>query len=105
MTSQLRILLISTVIVVAVAGSTGLVTRSNAQSTNPPTQSTDQSISDKAKATADDVSKWTWRQWHAAKSRWAKESDKWHSCNQQATDKKLKGRASWSFIYQCMTAS
>lgn len=99
MTSQVRILLISTVIVAAVAGGTAF------QVTPLHAQSNDQSMSDKAKSTADDVSKWTRKQWSAAKARWMKETDKWHDCNQQATDKKLSGRASWSFIYQCMTAS
>jgi malic enzyme len=68
-------------------------------------QSRDQTptMTDKAKSTADDVSKWTQKQWNAAKAKWVKEKDKWKSCNKQATDKKLSGRNSWSFIYTCMT--
>jgi len=66
-------------------------------------QSTSQSMTDKAKSTAEDVSKWTQKQWDAAKAKWVKEKDKWNSCNKQAAGKKLSGRDSWSFIYTCMT--
>jgi hypothetical protein len=62
-----------------------------------------QTMTDKAKTTVDDVSKWTQKQWNAAKAKWVKEKDKWNSCNKQAKDKKLHDRNSWSFIYTCMT--
>jgi hypothetical protein len=45
-----------------------------------------ESITQSAKSAADDVSKWTQKQWTAAKAKWAKEKDK------------------WSFIYDCMTS-
>ncbi len=67
-------------------------------------QSTSQSMTDKAKSTKEDVSKWTQKQWDAAKAKWAKQKDKWNSCNKQAADKKLSGRDSWSFLYTCMTS-
>jgi hypothetical protein len=67
-------------------------------------QSTSQSMTDKAKSTTDDVSKWTQKQWNAAKAEWVKQKGKWNSCNKQASDKKLSGRDSWSFIYTCMTS-
>ena len=57
----------------------------------------------KASSTTEDVSKWTQKQWNAAKAKWMKEKDKWASCNKQATSQKLSGRNSWSFIYTCMT--
>jgi hypothetical protein len=57
-----------------------------------------------ASSTADDVSKWTNKQWNAAKAKWSKEKEKWGSCNKQATEQKLTGRQSWSFIYTCMTS-
>jgi hypothetical protein len=59
---------------------------------------------DAASSTADDVSKWTNKQWNAAKAKWSKEKEKWGSCNKQATEQKLTGRQSWSFIYTCMTS-
>ena len=67
-------------------------------------QSTSQSMTDKAKSATEDVSKWTQKQWNAAKAKWVKQKDKWNSCNKQATDKKLSGRESWSFLYTCMTS-
>ena len=50
-----------------------------------------------------DVSKWTRKEWNAAKAEWVKEREKWNSCNKEAKDKKLRGRKSWSFIYNCMS--
>src|SRR5437773_1065121 len=67
-------------------------------------QSTGQSMTNKAKSTTEDVSKWTQKQWNAAKAKWVKQKDKWNSCNKQASDKKLSGRDSWSFLYTCMTS-
>ena len=51
----------------------------------------------------EDVSKWTKKQWNAAKAKWSKEKVKWANCQKQANEKKLSGRESWSFIYDCMT--
>jgi hypothetical protein len=38
------------------------------------------------------------------KGQWAKQTDKWASCNKQADDQKLTGRDSWPFIASCMTS-
>jgi hypothetical protein len=51
----------------------------------------------------EDVSKWTQKQWDAAKAKWSKEKVKWAGCQKQANEKKLSGRESWSFYYDCMT--
>jgi len=56
-----------------------------------------------ASKAADDVSKWTQKQWNAAKAKWSKEQARWDACNKKATDQKLTGRKSWSFIASCMT--
>ena len=69
-----------------------------------PTVSSSQSVTDKTKSATEDVSKWTQKQWNAAKTKWVKQKDKWNSCNKQAADKKLSGRDSWSFLYTCMTS-
>jgi hypothetical protein len=53
---------------------------------------------------ADDVSKWTQKQWNAAKVKWSQEHAKWDACNKKATDQNLSGRKSWSFIASCMTS-
>jgi hypothetical protein len=96
--SQIRIALMSVAIAGTVAAGTALTpTASIAQSTG-------QSTKDQVRSTTEDVSKWTQKQWDAAKVKWAKQKDKWNSCNKQATDKKLSGRDSWSFIYTCMTS-
>ncbi len=51
----------------------------------------------------EDVSKWTQKQWNAAKAKWSKQKVKWADCQKQASKKKLSGRESWSFHYNCMT--
>jgi hypothetical protein len=56
-----------------------------------------------ASSTMDDVSKWTSKQWNAAKATWSKENVKWANCRRQAKAKKLSGRKSWQFHYDCMT--
>jgi hypothetical protein len=52
---------------------------------------------------AEDVSKWTTKQWNAAKAKWSNEKVKWADCQRQADEKKLSGRKSWSLLYDCMT--
>jgi hypothetical protein len=69
---------------------------------NNPAQSTSQPAAT-ASATMADVSKWTRKQWTAAKAKWSAENVKWGDCRKQATAKKLSGRASWQFLYDCMT--
>ena len=85
-----------------------------AQSPTPPAaapapaaapSSPSSSVSATASATAEDVSKWTRKQWNAAKAKWAQEKDKWAGCRKQAGAQKLAGRASWQFLYDCMTKS
>jgi hypothetical protein len=44
------------------------------------------------------------REWNKMKGQWAKQTDKWASCNKAADDQKLDGRESWSFIANCMTS-
>jgi hypothetical protein len=51
----------------------------------------------------EDVSKWTRKQWNAAKAKWSEETTKWNDCQTQAKGKKLSGRKSWQFLYDCMT--
>ena len=51
----------------------------------------------------DSVKDWTNKQWRTAQREWRKDKAKWASCRQQAKQKKLSGRASWSFHYECMT--
>jgi hypothetical protein len=57
-----------------------------------------------ASSAAEDVSKWTRKEWAAARAKWAKEKDKWADCRKQAKDQNLKGRKSWSFLSSCMTS-
>ena len=49
------------------------------------------------------VQNWTKDQWSSAKKEWAKNKVKWADCRQQAKSQNLKGRKSWSFLYDCMT--
>ncbi|HEY6258712.1 MAG TPA: hypothetical protein VIY51_23265 [Xanthobacteraceae bacterium] len=53
---------------------------------------------------ADDVSKWSIKQWNAAKAKWAKEKEKWADCEKQSKEQKLSGKKSWSFLASCMTS-
>jgi hypothetical protein len=51
----------------------------------------------------EDVSKWTQKQWNAAKAKWSEEKTKWNDCQTQAKGKSLSGHKSWKFLYDCMT--
>jgi hypothetical protein len=51
----------------------------------------------------EDVSKWTQKQWDAAKAKWSEEKAKWNDCQTQAKGKSLSGRKGWQFLYDCMT--
>jgi len=64
------------------------------QSTKPPATSTTK---------MEDVSKWTQKQWDAAKAKWSAEKAKWGDCQKQTKHEKLSGRKSWQFLYDCMT--
>jgi hypothetical protein len=44
------------------------------------------------------------RQWNRAVAEYRKDKTKWTSCRKQSADMKLKGKASWSFLYDCMKA-
>jgi hypothetical protein len=63
------------------------------------------SVSAQAAQTMTDVSKWTRKQWSAAKAKWAEEKDAWNGCQDEARTKNLSGRKSWQFLYDCMTKS
>jgi hypothetical protein len=73
--------------------------------TPAPDASKDSSIKAKVEAKAEDVAKWTTKEWNKAKVQWAKEKEKWADCQKQSKDQKLTGRKSWSFLASCMTSS
>jgi hypothetical protein len=50
------------------------------------------------------VETWTTKQWETAKKKWATDKKKWADCRKQSSTQKLEGRASWSFLYKCMTS-
>jgi hypothetical protein len=93
-------LLISAVVVLTIAAGSAAL----AQSTSPnPSPAPGPSPS--ASSTADQVKDWTMKQWNAMRREWRKDRAKWDTCNRQATDQKLTGKAGWAFIYDCMKAS
>jgi hypothetical protein len=51
----------------------------------------------------EDVSKWTQKQWNAAKAKWTEKKTQWNDCQTQSKAKNLSGRNSWQFLYDCMT--
>ena len=55
-------------------------------------------------STVDQVKTWSLKKWNQARTEFAKDKAKWATCRQQGNDKKLTGRASWSFLYDCMKA-
>jgi hypothetical protein len=61
-------------------------------------------VSAQSPSTAEQVKTWSQKKWNQARAEFAKDKAKWASCRQQSADKKLKGRASWSFLYDCMKA-
>ena len=61
-----------------------------------------QAQSSNAPSTADKVKHWSLRKWNAAKAEWQKDKGKWDTCNARSNEQHLKGRKSWSFIYDCM---
>lgn len=70
-----------------------------------PEPSKEQSTTAKVEAKADEVAKWSTKQWNKAKLQWAKEKEKWAGCQKQSKDQGLTGRKSWSFLASCMTSS
>jgi hypothetical protein len=77
-----------------------------AQASPPPPTSPPAASQPSTTSTAmEDVSKWTRKQWHAAKARWVQEKEQWADCRNQANAKSLSGRPSWQFLYDCMMNS
>jgi hypothetical protein len=54
-------------------------------------------------STAAKAENWTKKQWNAAKQKWSQDRAKWNACNQDTKDRRLSGRKSWSYLYDCMT--
>jgi hypothetical protein len=94
-----RTILMSLIAVSVTAGA------AQAQTQAPSSSATNQSLSAQASQTATDVSKWTRKQWNAAKAKWVEEKDAWNGCQTQARTQNLAGRRSWQFLYDCMTKS
>jgi hypothetical protein len=86
----------------ALAASLGAGT-AMAQTQSAPTKDT--SVSAQASQTMTDVSKWTRKQWNAARAKWVEEKDAWNGCETRAKAQNLAGRKSWQFLYDCMTKS
>jgi hypothetical protein len=95
---------LAAVAVLAIAAAGTALAQAPAPSTPPPASSPAASAPSSVSAAAEDVSKWTRKQWAAARAKWAKEKDKWSDCEKQAKDQKLTGRKSWSFLASCMTS-
>ena len=55
-------------------------------------------------STTEQVKTWSLKQWNKAKAEFVKDKAKWASCRQQGKEKKLSGKASWAFLYDCMKA-
>ena len=55
-------------------------------------------------STTEQVKTWSLKKWNEVKAEISKDKAKWSSCRQHSKDKKLTGRASWSFLYDCMKA-
>jgi hypothetical protein len=76
-----------------------------AQTQAPSSPAPMASLSAQASQTMTDVSKWTRKQWIAAKAKWVEEKDVWNGCQTQAKAQNLAGKKSWQFLYDCMTKS
>ena len=74
-----------------------------AQSTAPAPPSASQAQAPSEPSTADKVQNWTKKQWNAAKQRWSQDKAKWNACSQDAKNRGLSGRKSWSYLYDCMS--
>ena len=51
---------------------------------------------------SDKPASWTRKHWEEVKAELSKEKDKWAACRKDQKDQKLKGKASWAFLYACM---
>ena len=76
----------------AVASSAQSQTR--AQQARKPTETSTMKI--------EEVSKWTQKQWNAAKAKWTEKKTQWNDCQTQGKVKSLSGRKSWQFLYDCI---
>jgi len=88
--------------VVALVGSLNCgvaLPQSTAPDSNPPVRARASS----EPSTAAKVENWTNKQWSAAKRKWSRDKAKWNACDQDSKDRKLPGRKSWSYLYDCMT--
>lgn len=83
----------------------GMVMSGEVLAQTPAPDAKDQTTTSTIQSKADDVAKWTKKQWNKAKVEWAKEKDKWADCQKQSKDQGLKGRKSWTFLASCMTSS
>ena len=83
----------------------GMVMSGQVVAQTPAPDSAAPSMSSKVESKADDVAKWSTKQWIKAKAKWAKEKEKWAGCQKQSKDQGLTGRKSWSFLASCMTST
>jgi len=95
---------LAAVAIFAVAAAGTALAQAPAPSTPAPSSPPAASAPSSASSAAEDVSKWTRKQWAAARAKWAKEKEKWGDCRKQAKDQNLTGRKSWSFLSSCMTS-
>ncbi len=96
----------SALVSVAIAGmvmSGEVVAQTPAPDSSTPAK--EPTMSSKIESKADDVAKWTTKEWNKAKAKWAKEKEKWADCQKQSKDQGLTGRKSWSFLASCMTST
>jgi hypothetical protein len=99
--SFVRSALLSAAVVGLVMSGEGLAQTPAPESSQPAKES----IKSKVESKADDVAKWTKKEWNKAKGEWAKEKEKWAGCQKQSKDQGLSGRKSWSFLASCMTST
>jgi len=92
----------SALVSVAVAG---MVMSGAVLAQAPAPEQKEPSTTAKIEAKADEVAKWTTKEWNKAKAQWAKEKEKWAGCQKQSKDQGLTGRKSWSFLASCMTSA
>lgn len=76
-----------------------------AQAPSPEPSAKEPSTTAKIESKADEVAKWTTKEWNKAKTQWAKEKEKWAGCQKQSKDQGLTGRKSWSFLASCMSSA
>lgn len=80
--------------------------KGNSTAAKPDAAKTDAAKTDASKSastsTTTSVGNWTRKQWNAMTKEWSKDKAKWSDCRKQSKDKKLSGRNSWSYLYDCM---